>query len=437
VRSPPQRLARSGPRRLALFFALIVALEAAVRSGRLQYLHFDPPFDLLSRLQHTFLYWSAHFLSPLVTMVASTSIAVALLVLALRGVRGAAAGRARDPVIALRDFFRRHRWIAAVLPWAPALSQVSALRRHVTLFAQVTPSTSWQIVPLLGAPLGLLVVGAAMAFAGRCALRSLDLFRDRTADTVATRATSTGDEMTFQAVAVTLRTRGAVLGVVAVTLAVVWGVCQPAPFWMRDAAGGLPLVGYALAVAGAAAWFRKASTIAVGRDGIFLGGASRKRFHSYQDFDEVRLAGRNFDLYRAGERVLRLQLHGADRVRAAALAERIRRALAASAHAGSDGTLLAAATHAGSYRRPSISPEQLWALVEGDGVTRHARLAAASALATSADPLDRARLRVAATRVVEPKVRIPLEELALADEVPASDVRALAVAPGGRGRPGR
>ncbi len=49
--------------------------------------------------------------------------------------------------------------------------------------------------------------------------------------------------------------------------------------------------------------------------------------------------------------------------------------------------------------------------MEGDATDARARLAAATALAGSGDGAERARLRIAASHVADPRVRIALEEL--------------------------
>jgi hypothetical protein len=363
------------------------------------------------------------------------SLTLAAVPLAFRWARGAAPGSARDPVIRLRDFFRRHRRFAALLTWVPMFSLSPPLLERIV--DELVRWNAWSLETILTRSAALLVLGSLAAFAGRFALRSLDRIHDREAETV---TAIDRDETTFQAVAVTARTQGAVAGMLALTVAVIYGVAQSGRFWMYDYAGGLPLVGYGLAAIGVAAWFRKASTIAVGRDGIFIRGTSKERFFSYQDFDEVRLAGMNFDFHRAGTRVLRLQLHGTDDARAEALAERIRGALAASTQARKDGAHMLARGVAGSleraargatdYRQPAISREQLWELVEGEATDRQARVAAAEALAGSGTTDDRARLRIAAAHVADPRIRIALEDLA--DEDAASDTPLAHVAPAAR-----
>ncbi len=353
---------------------------------------------------------------PLIALSLFFAGAIGVTALAFRQARGALAGSARDPMVRARDFFRRHPRAAAALAWAPTL--VTALLLAPAMLGHFGGTAAWLFATRVGVPIAVLLTGTANAAVNRLALRSLDQLRDRHVETV---TAVDRDETTFQAVAVTPRTQGAVVGMLALTLAMVYGVGQSGTFWMRDALHGLPLIAYALASLGFAAWFRKASTIAVGRDGIFIRGTSKERFFAYQDFDEVRLGGMHFDFHRAGKRVLRLQLHGTDDARAEALAERIRGALARShrtdgahllARSAVGGSLGRAAQGATDYRQPSVSREQLWELVEGEATDQRARVAAAEAIATSIDGPERARLRVAAHHVADPKVRVTLEELA-------------------------
>jgi hypothetical protein len=353
---------------------------------------------------------------PLIALSLFFGGAIGVTALAFRYARGALPGSARDPMVRARDFFRRHPRLAAALPWAPTVLIAALLAPE--MLGHVGQSAAWLLATRVGVPVGVLMAGTMNAWANRFALRSLAEVRDRPADT---QTAVDRDETTFQAVAVTPRTQGAVVGMLALTLAMVYEVGQSGTFWMRDTLHGLPLVAYALASLGFAAWFRKASTIAVGRDGIFIRGTSKERFFAYQDFDEVRLAGVHVDFHRAGKRVLRLQLHGTDDARAEALAERIRAALAQShrtdgahllARSAAGGALGRAAQGATDYRQPAVSREQLWELVEGEATDQQARVAAAEALATSIDGPERARLRIAATHVADPRVRIALEDLA-------------------------
>jgi hypothetical protein len=420
VSDPPvERRRVSGGVRLWLLFTTLLVAEVGTFSGVFNYLISFLWSGRLRELGGWFLYnlvqWlcGASFLAALLTLFGGGTLAT--VALAFRYARGAVAGSKRDPVMKVRDLLREHPRVKAVLPWVPSLLLSPLLLTHLHPRHN---HLDWQLTEQVAPALGYLVAAALNVLMNRFALRSLDMLRDRDAET----ATAVShDETSFQAVAVTARTQGAVIGMTALTIFMVYQVGQSGTFWMRDTAHGLPLVAYALASVAFAAWFRKASTIAVGRDGIFVRGTSKERFYSYQDFDEVRLAGMHFDFHRAGKRVLRLQLHGTDDARAEALAERIRAALAQSrrtdgahllARSAVGGSLGRAAQGATDYRQPSVSREQLWELVEGEATDRQARLAAAEALAGASGADDRARLRIAAAHVADPKVRVALEDLA-------------------------
>ncbi len=407
----------NGSRRLALFFAFLGVLESAVLRG---WMHkellaaafrgarADAPWV------ERFFQWSAHLVDPLASMLAFGSIFIAAIALSVRLARAATPGSARDPVIRLRGWLRRHARFANLLPWVPALLMIPEVVRAFVAGAM----NDAEMMSGLMAPLALAAAGSLTALAGRFALRSLDQVRDRASEPV---TTVERDETTFLAVAVTPRTQGAVLGMFLAPLALLLLVTRPGlRAWLGETGAAALVATYIATALGTAYWFRKASTIAVGRDGIFVRGTSKERFFSYRDFDEVRLAGVHFDFHRQGRRVLRLQLHGADDVRADALAERIRAALAASQRTGgahllaqsaAAGTLGRAVQGASDYRQPSISREQLWELVEGDATDAQARMAAATALASIGDGAERARLRIAASHVADPQVRIALEEL--------------------------
>ena len=411
----PAREARSGGARLAVYFALLAAVQAGVMTGDIEQVLYDASLKASSHVMDVFWFWCARYIASLVSMLTLSSTALAVIAIAVRLARAASAGSARDPVIRLRDWLRQRPRLAAGLPWMPALLMVPGLVR--TAVRMTGGIDAWGSTSLFVAPVALAALGTLTALAGRFALRSLDRVRDRAGATI---TAVERDETTFLAVAVTPRTQGAVLAMVLVTVAMIAGLSPSGHSWLRDTAHGLPIAAYVVGAIGAALWFRKASTIAVGRDGIFVRGTSKERFFAYQDFDEVRLAGVHFDFHRGGKRVLRLQLHGADDARAEALAERIRAALAASrrtdgahllAQSAKAGVLGRAVQGASDYRQPSISREQLWELVEGDATDAQARLAAATALASSGDSGERARLRVAAHQVADPKVRVALEEL--------------------------
>jgi len=84
----------------------------------------------------------------------------------------------------------------------------------------------------------------------------------------------------------------------------------------------------------------------------------------------------------------------------------------------SEDQLARLAEGASGYRTQSVSREQLWSVIEGHEHGTETRTAAARALATTGrgDEKDRARLRVAAEKSAEPRVRVALGHLA--DEDP-------------------
>jgi hypothetical protein len=74
--------------------------------------------------------------------------------------------------------------------------------------------------------------------------------------------------------------------------------------------------------------------------------------------------------------------------------------------------LVRAAEGAADYRSPALARDQLWGMVEGVEYEAASRVAAATALARTAGSVDRARLRVAAERCAEPRLRVELLEVA-------------------------
>jgi hypothetical protein len=232
------------------------------------------------------------------------------------------------------------------------------------------------------------------------------------------------DEIRFDAVAVTRETRAAVAALAALTLGVVgWLLAMPTLALFKDVRVFTVVPVYILVAAGSALLFRGASRISVGVDGVYVGGTSRARFFAYRDLDEVRVKGGDLELVRHGRVALRLQLHGEDAARRDAIVERIREALArvkdverdAAANfvaSRSTDKVAQSARGGGDYRMPSVSPEALWALVEGAAVAAPTRTAAAEVLVGAGGVADRARLRVAAAHCADPRVRLALEELA-------------------------
>jgi hypothetical protein len=196
------------------------------------------------------------------------------------------------------------------------------------------------------------------------------------------------------------------------------------------------MLAYAAVAAGAAFAFRKASRVAVGVDGVLVKGTSRTRFFAYRDLEAARVASGALELVRKGKVILRLQLHGADALRRDAVLARVRQhvdrvkegkdAVAAQLVASSSQEQLTRVASGGAdYRAASLPREALWALVEGPSVDGEARRAAAEAIVKSGDAGERRRVRVAAERCADPRVRVALE--ALVDGDAEADAEAKAV----------
>jgi hypothetical protein len=237
------------------------------------------------------------------------------------------------------------------------------------------------------------------------------------------------DEIVFDAVAVTRRTLGLVGAFIAVMVLFPLLIAKlPVLELFRHGALGLYLfAGYAAFAAAGASAFRWASRVAVGLDGLHVGGTARAQFFAYKDIEAVRRNGADLELVRRGKVALRLQFHGEDAARRDAVLARItenivrasegRGAVAAQLVASSSAQDLARlADGAGSYRAATVSREELWGLIEGPEIDADARKAAAEALVRSNASEDRARLRVAAERCAEPDLRVALEELAAREE---------------------
>jgi len=226
-------------------------------------------------------------------------------------------------------------------------------------------------------------------------------------------------EIVFSAVAVTARTRAVVAGFAAATVAMVGltltGPSDPRFLWV--------LAGYMATALSVPFLFQRASRIAVGIDGVWVRDASRTRFFAYRDLDEARARGADLELVAGGRAVLRLQMQGDDAGRRDEVLARVNETLAGSraesgragervVQAMPRGLVVASAMGADSYRLPSISREQLWDLVEGPASDASTRTAAAEALSVALDDSDRARLRVAASRCAQPRLRVALGTLA-------------------------
>jgi hypothetical protein len=307
---------------------------------------------------------------------------------------------------------------AALVVSLPAACQ--ALFLHGTIHRGVEePAWFFALYALTG---GLVQV-AAMRLALRAKLAPFDA-EGRDAGSVVIEP----DEIRFRAVAVTRETKVAIGALAAVSLAVAaWVASLPILVLFKDPRVFGVIAGYIAVAAASAALFRGASRISVGVDGVYVGGTSRARFFAYRDLDGVRVQGGDLELVRRDRVVLRLQLHGEDAPRREAIALRIEAAIARVHHVERDAAANFVTSRStervadslrggGDYRMPSVSREDLWALVEGSAVDAATRTAAAEVLAHGVDPGGRERLRVAASQCADPRVRVALEELAAEPE---------------------
>jgi hypothetical protein len=319
-----------------------------------------------------------------------------------------------DPLERPRTWMAAHpRAATALTTIAPAAAQLLFLRVAWWIVAHGDLRAAFTIALAVLAG----VVQVRLLRAGTRLLFAPLLASDRP-DTVAI----SPDEIRFTAVAVTRETKLAVGSLAALSLGVVVWLCMLPVLSLFTDRGDFAVIGSYILVAAASAFaFQRASRIAVGRDGVYVGGTSRARFHAYRDLDEVRVERGDVELVKRGRVVLRLQLHGADATRRDAIVERMREGLArvaeverdAAAHfvtSRSTEKVADAVRGAGDYRLPSVTPDALWALVEGAGVDATTRMAAAEALAGAGDP-GRERLRIAAAHCADPKLRVALAEL--------------------------
>jgi hypothetical protein len=186
------------------------------------------------------------------------------------------------------------------------------------------------------------------------------------------------------------------------------------------------LLAYTVIAAGVAAAYGRASRIALGFDGVRIGGTSRTRFFAYRALDGVEERGHDIVLRAQGRPVVRLQLHGRDAGLRGAVVERLRAAIeAARAPAGGAVRMLAESASAAvlsraargdaGYRAQGATRDQLWEVVETAKADGAARARAAQALAEACHEEDRARLRATAERCAEPGTRAILERLAEAE----------------------
>lgn len=164
----------------------------------------------------------------------------------------------------------------------------------------------------------------------------------------------------------------------------------------------------------------------IGADGLLLGTVPQ-RFVPFAEIDRAAVREEGLELWRAGERLARLEVSPAD---PGALQETLRRVeLAMKEREAGDVARAALALPRGddadspvsahAYRHGQLSTEELWRLVEAGATPAELRvraatqLAAVSSVASSVES-EVTRLRIAAETCLAPGVREALE--ALADE---------------------
>jgi hypothetical protein len=337
--------------------------------------------------------------------------------------RSLARGRVRaslpDPLAGARAWTSAHPNVTTALLALPALSWSALLLAHRADFNWFAIDAAW-----------MLVAGLSQFALARGALRALVAPTLAEGEEVASEQGVEERELVFEAVAVTRETRAAVAAMAALPIAVVAIGLLASP---SNHVMAWVIAGYLSVAAAGTLAFRRASRIAIGVDGVLVSGSSRTRFFAYRDVDDARARGANLELYRGGSVVLRLQLHGKDAARRSAVLARLRDAISAARERRGVGAeiLLDAASRGdgaerstigrGDYRQPSPSREQLWEVVEGGAANAKARTAAASALATSLDAGDRARLRVVAAQCAEPRLRVALESFVSGDDAHEPD----------------
>lgn len=356
----------------------------------------------------------------------------ALAIFALRAVARyrIEAGHA-DPVDRVRRFIASHpRWAFATmtvpgLAWSAELtSSFSSTLHYARLLHPTAHPYADGLVQLF---LPALITFGLITFLVRKGVRALTA---PTADRMLQVAEGTeldAEGFSFDAVAITPQTVGAVAAMVTLTFAV---LCSLTSWRFVRALHETGMVAYlasycAIALGGAYLFARK-SKIAVGLDGVLVGGTTKQRFVAYRDIDHVRVLGDIIELRSRTSALLRLQLHGEDAGRRVAIVERIEAAIARARTLRADPTaafmenasvddLTRAADGAASYRFAAPSRDKLWEVFESPVLAPEARRAAAEALASGIDPSERPRFRIAAAQVAEPATRDRLHEL-LGDE---------------------
>jgi hypothetical protein len=325
----------------------------------------------------------------------------------------------------VRRWLARHPGLARVPAWIPGALLVAWVGRDLWRFypewyGYHTPWTLLVSAAAVASGLGF-AMGRLVRVGQRALLAPIEIEA----------APAMGaEEIWFSAVAVTPRTRAAVAGAAAMALAAVIAALTLPPQAINDdprVLGGVTV--YVVAMLAAIQMFRRASRIAVGLDGVYVQHGSSTQFHAYRDLHDVRAHGAELELLRGKRVTLRLQLHGSDETRRDELQARIQGAIvrAREGHtrgaeqivqASSRARIASAADGGVDYRSPSVTREQLWSVVEGASADTTTRAAAAEALAVSVTNSERARLLAAASRSVDPKLRVTLDALASDEEVP-------------------
>jgi hypothetical protein len=368
-------------------------------------------------------------LDPLL-FFASFAVPVALLV------RMVARARVRaglpDPLDRVREWTAAHSKLTRAALALPAVAWFASPTRHVVYSLLYGHGLNMRPAADVLARLGMPVYAYFELFVCVMAVTSLGVYSGMKSGLRAFLSPTVGPEgasakpderIGFDAVAVTAETRTAV-ALMALLSVVTVVVMQSAN--LRSTGVQAWLAAYvAVAVAGVVA-FRRASRVAVGVDGVFVTGTSRSRFVAYKDLESVRARRSDIELLHRGRVILRLQLHGEDATQRDAIVARIAEAIEkakaqATAALGeivgavSEDQLARLAEGARGYRTQSVTRAELWSLVEGPEHDAQTRTAAARALVTTGDANEKTRLRVAAGKSAEPRVRVALEGLAAGD----------------------
>jgi hypothetical protein len=367
-----------------------------------------------------------HCSMPWIVMAGATLVAIL-------GVLGRVAARSTvpDPVARLAA------WVAA---WPTARRAVLAVPAALCL-AQLTRWTAHYYDPS-GWHSATYTLGIA-AFWCACAAGAIAIYAATEAGMRALlepiegpalqRQEDVSRRLDFAAVAVTRETFAALGALAFLPVATSFAFLHYCRRWPGNMTVLCWLILYVVVAVTALLAFRRASRIAVGVDGVLVHGS--RRFFAFRDLETARADGSDLVLMRHGKVALRLQLHGADALHRDAVAARLAAAIQiarvrANAAVGelvasvSSRQLARSAGGASDYRVPSVSRDQLWALVEGPEHDGSTRAAAARALVATGSTTERARLRVAATRCAEPRLRIELLEMADSTNAPGEGATA-------------